>query len=130
MISQSGASKYAARLIIMAQIGELRALIDKARSVKLQLYNSHMKITNLSVKWTNKLSAFQSGTMGEIEVIDKFEGVAASEIKDRMVEPVEKMNTSKAAAVTVQGEITTQIAMLDEYITAKQNMITTLMAQL
>ncbi len=122
--------RQAARLAILAEISALRALINKATRVKIKLSNSRTNISMLVTSWENELSTFESGTMADVEVTDKFEGVAAKEIKGKLPEPVAKMSNSTGAATAVQGAISSQMGKLDEYIETKQNMITALQAQL
>lgn len=116
--------------MIMAQISELRRQVNIARSVKVKLSSSNTSITTQTTKWSNKLTTFESGTMGEVVVIDKFEGVSAETIKGKLPDPIAKMDASKAAAVSVQGEIAVQITKLDRYIEEREARIAALQAQL
>lgn len=124
------AAAAAKRAAIRRKIAELRAKIDKARTVKTNLRNSDTAISNALMQWTSRYAAFQSSPMSEVVVTDKFEGVSAEKIQARLPVAIEEMTKTQASSENVRGEISIQIMKLDEYIAKLLEEISALMSQL
>lgn len=123
------AAKMAKRLEILAAIAKVQGLIREAERVKNLIDQINLQITNSLNIWTNALSAFESSVMAPVVVTDKFEGESAEKISIRLPEPVTQMESTKASAEGVQGEIAVQITLLDTYIAEKETELDGLWAQ-
>lgn len=124
------AAKMAKRLEILAAIAKVQGLIREAERVKNLIDQINLQITNSLNIWANALSAFESSVMAPVVVTDKFEGESAEKISIRLPEPVTQMESTKASAEGVQGEIAVQITLLDTYIAEKEAELDELRGQL
>lgn len=124
------AAKMAKRLEILAAIAKVQGLINEAERVKNRIDQINLQITNSLNLWANALSAFESSVMAPVVVTDKFEGESAEKISIKLPEPITQMETTKASAEGVQGEVEVQITMLDTYIAEKETELDELRAQL
>ena len=68
--------------------------------------------------------------MAPVVVTDRFEGDAAERISIRLPQPIAEMDSTRASALGVQGEISTQLAKLDLYINKLEDEKDKLLAEL
>lgn len=130
MDPRSLAAAAAKRAAIMAQVGILRTKISNARSIKSDLESSGREIDIALTLWTNRYAAFQSSSMSEVVVTDKFEGESAEKIQARLPDAIEKMINTQSRTENVQGEISEQMTKLDEYIAELEEKISALLSGL
>ncbi len=124
------AAKMAKRLALLGEISRLQGLVDQANRAKSGLNRVNMQISNSLSLWVIVLSAFQASVMAPVVVADRFEGESAEKISTRLPEPIAQMESTKAAAQGVQGEIAGQLAKLEIYIAEKGAEIDELRARL
>ena len=115
---------------IAKQIGELRIKISNARIVKTNLKNCDTAINNTLMQWTSRYSAFQSSSMSEVVVTDKFEGESAEKIQAALPTAIQEMDTTQQSAESVRSEIGEQLSKLDEYITMLEEKIAALRSEM
>lgn len=129
-----GLGDWAARMALRREIGRkisaVQELINVAKRAQAKLITINMQIDNSVTAWDGGLATFQSSVMAPVVVTDKFEGESAQTISVRLPEPIAEMESSKASAQGVQGEIAEQLTKLEDYITKKEAEKAELMAQL
>ncbi|MBD5395737.1 MAG: hypothetical protein HDR71_16075 [Lachnospiraceae bacterium] len=124
------AAKMAQRAIIREAIKRVQEKIDAAREVKIALNNINRQIADAVNRWARTLASFQSSVMAPVVVTDRFEGDAAERISIRLPQPIAEMESTRASAQGVQGEISTQLAKLDLYINKLEDEKDKLLAEL
>ena len=124
------AAKMAKRAIIREAIKRVQEKIDAARKVKIALNNINRQIADAVNRWARTLASFQSSVMAPVVVTDRFEGDAAERISIRLPQPIAEMESTRASAQAVQGEISTQLAKLDLYINKLEDEKDKLLAEL
>lgn len=124
------AARMAKRMVLMQAIQRIQGLINAARKSQTRLKSINHQITNSLNVWTSALSAFQSSVMAPVIVPDRFEGSSAQAISAGLPEPITEMDSSKASAEGVQGEVEVQLSKLEIYISVKELEIAELRAQL
>ena len=124
------AAKMAKRAIIREAIKRVQEKIDAAREVKIALNNINRQIADAVNRWARTLASFQSSVMAPVVVTDRFEGDAAERISIRLPQPIAEMESTRASAQGVQGEISTQLAKLDLYLNKLEDEKDKLLAEL